>query len=245
MEEHEDLWKAYRAGDRSAYEKLVDLYLPLVKVTVGRLSMTIPSYISREDLYSAGCLGLVSAIERYDPSREAKFTTYAITRIRGAIIDELRHHDVLGRVTRDRVQRIQEAESNLANENKEITAEEVAAKAGLTMEEYWDAELGIQAARMISLSELAEDGEHSLADLLPQRTSQEPGYEMELDELIQVVTNMLTERQKMLVVLYYHKELTLKEIGKIMNISESRVCQLHAEMVQEVRKKLKKIGVLL
>ena len=103
MEEHEDLWRRYRSGDQTAYDELVEAYLPLVKVTVGRMALTIPSFISREELCSAGAMGLLSAVRRYDPSREAKFTTYAITRIRGAILDELRQRDVLGRVTRERV----------------------------------------------------------------------------------------------------------------------------------------------
>ena len=117
-EDYSELWKQYRGGSREAYEKLVDIYLPMVKITVGRIAVTIPTYIDRDELYSAGCMGLLSAIERYDDSREAKFSTYAMSRIRGAIIDELRNHDMLGRVTRDRVNRITAAEQQLINEGR-------------------------------------------------------------------------------------------------------------------------------
>ncbi len=241
----EELWKRYREGNRAAYEQLVESYLPIVKVTVGRMAMTVPSYVSREELYSAGCVGLVSAIERYDPDREAKFTTYAITRIRGAILDELRHHDVLGRVTRERVTRIQRAEAELHQRGEELYDEAVAREAGLSMDEYYDAERGLMTARQVSLSEVMDDGEHTLADLLSSQQERHPGHEIEMEEIVDVVYDMLTEKEQLMVVLYYREELTLKEIGEIMQVSESRVCQIHSEMVSRVRKKLKKIGVLL
>ncbi len=244
MEEYAELWSRYLEGDRQAYEELVDAYLPLVKVTVGRMAVRIPTYISREDLLSAGSMGLLSAIERYDPEREAKFTSYAITRIRGAILDELRHHDVLGRVTRERVTRIQQAEAELQSSDEEATPEKIAETAGMTEDEYWDAVLGLQASRRISLSEVAEDGEHTLADLIASRFSDKPGEKMELEEVIELVNTWLTEKEKFLVVLYYKEELTLKEIGIIMDVSESRVCQMHTAMTTRIRKKLEKIGIL-
>ncbi len=244
MEEHEDLWRRYRAGDQAAYEALVEAYLPLVKVTVGRMALTIPSYISREELFSAGSMGLLSAIQRYDPRREAKFTTYAITRIRGSILDELRQRDVLGRVTRERVTRIHHAENELQNRGDDVSAEDIAKEAGLTIDEYWDAEMGELASRQISLSELAEDGEHSLEDLLQGRQDPSMGTRVEVNEVIDVVQNLLTDKEKMLVVLYYSEGLTLKEIGEIMQVSESRVCQMHTAMAQRVRKRLEKSGIL-
>lgn len=242
-DDKEALWTAYRAGDRAAYEELVEAYLPLVKTTVGRMALTIPSYICRDDLYSAGCVGLVSAVERYDPSREAKFSTYAITRIRGSILDELRHHDVLGRVTRDRLNRIAAAEKELHNSDQELNDEALAQEAGLTMDEYWDAEMGRLASRQVSLSEVVDDGQHTLAELLPSRFQQAPGHEMETEEIIETIYNSFNDKERLLVVLYYQKELTLREIGEVMGVSESRVCQMHSEMVSRVRKRLKKIGI--
>ncbi len=244
MDEYPQLWQQYRKGDRSAYERLVDLHLPLVKITVGRMMMTIPSFITHDELYSAGCMGLLSAIKRYDPKSGAKFTTYAITRIRGAILDELRQRDVLGRVTRERVTRIHNAERELRNKGKELTAENIAGEAGLSLDEYWDAERGSMASHQISLSELADDGEHTLEDLLQTTKIQELGHKMEVEEVITVVQDLLSEKEKMLVVLYYNEGLTLKEIGEIMQVSESRICQMHTAMAKRVRKKLEKMGIL-
>jgi RNA polymerase sigma factor for flagellar operon FliA len=244
MHEHADLWARYWAGEREAYEELVEAYLPLVKITVGRMSLTIPAYVSREDLYSAGTMGLLSAVERYDATREAKFTTYAITRIRGAILDELRAHDLLGRVTRERVTRIQAAENRLHNEGRALTPEEVALEAGLSLDEYWDAEMGALATHQLRLSEVTEDGEHTLEDLIESTRQEEPGHAIELEEVIELVQDLLTDKEKLLVVLYYKEGLTLKEIGTILQVSESRVCQMHTAMAVRIRKKLETRGIL-
>ena len=239
------LWTKTRAGDRAAYEALVDSYLPLVKVTVSRMSINLPSFISREELYSAGCVGLVSAVERYDPSRDARFTTYAITRIRGAVLDELRSHDVLGRVVRDRVNRIERVESELLSRNSVVSPEDIAAAAGLTMDEYWDAEMGALAAKRISLSDSSGSGgaRRSLEDLLQTNRDDSPGARMEAEEILDIVMGMLTEKEKQLVVMYYEEELTLKEIGEILKVTESRVCQIHGAMIQKIRKRLEKMGI--
>lgn len=242
-----ELWAKFREGDRNAYEALVDSYLPLVKVTVSRMSINLPSFISREELYSAGCLGLVSAVERYDPNRDARFTTYAITRIRGAVLDELRSHDTLGRVVRDRVNRIERVESELLSRNAVATPEEIAAAAGLSMDEYWDAEMGAQAAKRVSLSESSdhdgEGGRRTLEDLIGANRDESPSARMEMEEILNLVMGMLTEKEKQLVVMYYEEELTLKEIGELMKITESRVCQIHSAMIQKIRNRLVKMGI--
>ncbi|MCC8109744.1 MAG: FliA/WhiG family RNA polymerase sigma factor [Planctomycetes bacterium] len=243
--ERTELWAKTRAGDRDAYEALVDSYLPLVKITVSRMAINLPSFISRDELYSAGCVGLVSAVERYDPSRDARFTTYAITRIRGAVLDELRSHDILGRVVRDRVNRIERVEAELYSSNTVVTPEEVAAAAGLTMEEYWDAEMGAQAAKRVSLSDTSSggSGRRSLEDLLQSGRDDSPGARLEAEEILETVMGMLTDKERQLVVMYYEEELTLKEIGEILKITESRVCQIHGAMIQKIRKKLEKMGI--
>jgi len=218
-------------------------YLPLVKITVGRLGIMVPQYIEREEMYSAGVMGLLSAIERYDPGREAKFTTYAITRIRGAILDELRAHDTLGRVTRERLTRIQNAERDLRGCGQEAPPEAVARKAGLTLDEYWDAEVGSLALRQISLSEVMPAGERALEDILTDRGEEQPAERLAVEELIRIVRELLSDKERELVVLYYQEGLTLKEIGEIFHVSESRVCQMHAAMVARIRKKLEKMGI--
>lgn len=240
-----ELWAKTRAGDRAAYEELVDSYLPLVKITVSRMSINLPSFISREELYSAGCIGLVSAVDRYDPNRDARFTTYAITRIRGSVLDELRSHDVLGRVVRDRVNRIERAEAQLLSANSSASPEEIAEVAGLTMGEYWDAEMGALAAKRVSLSteSSGSEGRRSLEDVLLSSTSDQPGARLEAEEILEVVMGMLSEKEKQLVVMYYEEELTLKEIGEILKVTESRVCQIHGAMIQKIRKHLDKMGI--
>lgn len=246
-DEHRDLWKKYRAGDRHAYEQLVESYLPMVKITVGRVAINIPTYIDREELYSAGCVGLLSALERYDPEREAKFTTYAMTRIRGSIIDELRQHDMLGRVTRDRVNRIGLAAQELQNQGVEAGDEEIAEQAGLTMDEYWDAEAGKQATRMVSLNNTSNnenDEDAAFAELLAiKKRNTNPGHAIETAEIIELIYSMLDEKEQLLVVLYYNEELTLKEVGVVMEVSESRVCQMHTAMVAKIKKNMNKRGI--
>ncbi len=238
------LWERYRAGEREAYEALVDSYLPLVKVTVSRMAINLPSFISREELYSAGCVGLVSAVDRYDPGRDARFSTYAITRIRGAVLDELRSHDVLGRVVRDRVNRIERVEAELLSSNAVVAPEDIAEAAGLTMDEYWDAEMGAQAAKRVSLSDSGGGGRRRpLEDVLLMSKDAGPGAGMEAEEILEVVMGMLTEKERQLVVLYYEEELTLKEIGELMKITESRVCQIHGAMIQKIRARLGKMNI--
>lgn len=239
------LWQRYRQGDRGAYEALVEAYLPLVKSTVGRMALTIPSFISREELYSSGCVGLLAAMERYDPSREARFTTYAITRIRGAVLDDLRSRDEVGRVTRGRLTRIQEAENELKNRGDDLAPEKVAEEAGLTLDEYWDAELGEISAKRVSLSETTDEGGRTLGEMLQSRRQEKPGERLEMQEIVDRVQNLLTEKERLLVVLYYSEGLTLKEIGVILGVTESRVCQLHTAMATRVRKDLEKIGISL
>jgi RNA polymerase sigma factor for flagellar operon FliA len=235
------LWERYRAGDRAAYEALVDSYLPLVKVTVSRMAINLPSFIARDELYSAGCVGLVSAVDRYDAGRDARFSTYAITRIRGAVLDELRSHDILGRVVRDRVNRIERIEAELLSSSAVVAPETVAEAAGLTMDEYWDAEMGAQAAKRVSLSDTG--GRRSLEELLLSARDDSPGARLEAEEILEIVMGLLTEKEKQLVVMYYEEELTLKEIGDLLKITESRVCQIHGMMIQKIRKHLEKMKI--
>jgi RNA polymerase sigma factor for flagellar operon FliA len=214
-------------------------------VTVSRLAINLPAFISREELYSAGCLGLISAVDRYDPGRDARFTTYAITRIRGAVLDELRAHDILGRVVRDRVNRIEKVETELMSRGSSAMPEDIAAAAGLSMDEYWDAEMGAQAARRVSLSEFSDSGgsKRSLENAIIANRDNSPDSRLETEEIIRIVMEMLTEKERQLVVMYYEEELTLKEIGDILKVTESRVCQIHGAMIQKIRKRLEKMGI--
>ena len=128
-EADQTLWNAYWQGDQNAYAQLVEYYLPIVKITVGRIAMNLPPHVDYEDLYSSGCMGLLSAVEKYDPKSGAKFQSYAITRVRGAVIDELRQHDVLGRIVRERIGRIHAAEEAILGRTADCTPDEIAAEA--------------------------------------------------------------------------------------------------------------------
>ncbi|MDR0868719.1 MAG: FliA/WhiG family RNA polymerase sigma factor [Planctomycetota bacterium] len=250
-EQNKELWEKYRRGDRAAYEALVESYLPMVKITVGRLSMNVPGFIDRDELYSAGCFGLLAAVEKFDPNREAKFTTYALTRIRGAVIDDLRRNDMLGRVTRDRVNKINAAEVKLNNDGSALTDESIAEAAGLTMDEYWDAETGRQATRVVSFNARADDGgedgggaEAGFLELLAlKRRDDSPGRNLEMAEIVEMIFGMLDEKEKLLMVLYYNEELTLREIGRVMKVSESRVSQLHTAMIAKIKRNMKRQGI--
>lgn len=241
--DHAALWTRWRAGDRDAYEALVDAYLPLVKSVAGRMAMNLPAHVPREDLYAAGCVGLVSAFERFDPGREARFSTYATIRIRGAIMDELRAHDFLGRGARDRVQRVERATAELRRRNVPLEPERIAEAAGLTLDEYWDAEVGREAARRVSLSATSADGHHTLEDRLEDARERGPGAGVEMAELVKLVMDQLTPKERQLVVLYYDEGLTLKEIGQVMGVTESRVSQIHTAMTGRLRKKLESMGI--
>lgn len=237
-------WSRYRAtGDRPAYEALVDAYLPLVKSVVGRMAINLPSHVSREDLYAAGCMGLVTAVERYDPEREARFSTYATIRIRGAIMDELRAHDFLGRGARERVQKVERATAELRRRNVDPDPERVAAEAGLSMDEYWDAELEARASRRVSLSATTPDGRSTLAERLADPDRRGPSARMEAAELVNLVKNELTPKERQLVILYYDEGLTLKEVGQVMGVTESRVSQIHTAMTSRIRRKMESMGL--
>ncbi|OGJ93476.1 MAG: hypothetical protein A2487_20650 [Candidatus Raymondbacteria bacterium RifOxyC12_full_50_8] len=147
-------------------------------------------------------------------------------------------------MTRERVTRIHDAEAELQNRGDELTPDTIAKTAGLTLDEYWDAEVGALATRQISLSETSMDGEHSLEDLLASRQVEAPGREMEVEEVVRIVDELLTEKERQLVVLYYREGLTLKEVGEVLKVSESRVCQMHTAMADRIRKKLETLGIL-
>lgn len=230
------LWKRYRdKRTRADYDRLVEHYLPLVKVAAGRLAMHLPSFVSEEDLYSAGCTGLLSAVDNFDPGRDVRFETYATGRVRGAMLDELRGMDVLTRGVRDRAGRIRDAERELRDEGGELRPDVVAERAGMSVDELCETERALAAAAMSSLDDETDEDGHSAASLVVDQGAPEPLANLERDELLALVKEEMTEKDRLLVVLYYHEELTLKEIGAILGVSESRVSQMHTEMVKRLQ----------
>jgi len=229
-------WKRYRSRrGRADFDRLVEHYLPLVKVAAGRLAMHLPSFVREEDLYSAGCVGLLSAVEHYDPQRDVRFETYALGRVRGAMLDELRSMDVLTRGVRERAARLRSAERGLRDAGKPLSPAAVAEAAGMSLEELCDTERALSAAALASLDDEADAEGHSAASLVVDSSAREPLEGMEREELLALVKEEMTDRDRLLVVLYYHEELTLREIGAVLGVSESRVSQMHTEMAKRLQ----------
>jgi RNA polymerase sigma factor FliA len=238
-----ELWSRYlKDRDRAAYDGLVEHYLPLVKVVAGRLAMHLPSSVREEDLYSAGCVGLLSAVENFDPARDVRFETYAMGRLRGAMLDELRSMDVLTRAVRERSAKIREAERRLREDGRELSPETVAAAAGISVEELCETERALNMASLASLDDEADAEGHSAASLVVDETARSPLENIEREELLGLLRDALDEKDRLLIVLYYHEELTLREIGEILGVSESRVSQMHTEMVKRLHYKLEAAG---
>jgi RNA polymerase sigma factor FliA len=243
-----DLWKRYKSsGDERAREGLVVAYSPLVKYVAGRMGSGLPAHVEEADLISYGLGGLISAIERFDLTREIKFETYAITRIRGAIIDELRNLDWVPRSVRARAREIEKINMKLeARFQRAPTDEEMATELGITIDEFQETLLQISNSTIVALDELwnvqdATGDQVSLLDTLPDREAPDPQQLVDQSELRDRIADAiaaLPEREKLVVALYYYENLTLREIGEVLGVTESRVSQLHTKAVLRLRSKL-------
>ncbi len=246
--ELQELWRRYKAtADERARERLVVAYSPLVKYVAGRMSSGLPGHVEEADLISYGLGGLISAIERFDLSREIKFETYAITRIRGAIIDELRNLDWVPRSVRARAREIERANMKLeAKLQRAPTDEEMATELGVGLEDFHETLLQISNSTIVALDELwsvqdATGDQVSLLDTLADRDAPDPQQLVDQSELRDRIADAiaaLPEREKLVVALYYYENLTLREIGEVLGVTESRVSQLHTKAVLRLRSKL-------
>jgi RNA polymerase sigma factor for flagellar operon FliA len=246
--ELQDLWRRYKAsGDERARERLVVAYAPLVKYVAGRMSSGLPAHVEEADLISYGLGGLISAIERFDMSREIKFETYAITRIRGAIIDELRTLDWVPRSVRARAREFERVNMKLeARLQRAPTDEEMATELQISVDEFQDALLQISNSTIVALDELwtvsdSSGDQVSLLDTLPDQAAPDPQALVDQSELRDRIADAiaaLPEREKLVVALYYYENLTLREIGEVLGVTESRVSQLHTKAVLRLRSKL-------
>ena len=246
--ELQDLWRRYKStGDERARERLVVAYSPLVKYVAGRMSSGLPGHVEESDLISYGLVGLISAIQRFDLSREIKFETYAITRIRGSIIDELRNLDWVPRSVRARARDIERANQKLeARLQRAPSDEEMASELGYSVDEFQETLLQISNSTIVALDELwnvqdATGDQVSLLDTLPDREAPDPQQLVDQSELRDRIADaiaLLPEREKLVVALYYYENLTLREIGEVLGVTESRVSQLHTKAVLRLRSKL-------
>ena len=243
-----DLWRRYKEErDEKARERLVLAYAPLVKYVAGRMASGLPSHVEEADLISYGLLGLISAIERFEPEREIKFETFAITRIKGSIIDELRSLDWVPRSVRTKAREIERANAKLEHElHRAPTDQEMAAELNVTPDEFHDALLQISNSTVAALDELwtvSDSGgdQVSLLDTLTDESAPDPAAVMDQTDLKDRVADAiarLPEREKLVVALYYYENLTLREIGEVLGVTESRVSQLHTKAVLRLRSRL-------
>ncbi len=245
------VWLEYRrTNDKALRERLIVTYAPLVKYVAGRLGSGLPAHVDEGDLVSYGLLGLIGAIERYDPERDIKFETYAIARIKGAIIDELRALDWVPRSVRSRAREIERAIGELeAKLGRAPSDEEIAAKIGISGEELEESLTDISRSSIAALDEpwsvSGEGDQISLLDTIEDPSGSRPADaldETELKELVADAISRLPEREKLVITLYYYEELTLREIGEVLGVTESRVSQLHTKAILRLKSRLSGVG---
>jgi RNA polymerase sigma factor for flagellar operon FliA len=246
--ELKDLWRRYKEdGDERARERLVLAYAPLVKYVAGRMSSGLPAHVEEADLISYGLLGLISAIERFDPGRDIRFETFAITRVKGSIIDELRSLDWVPRSVRAKAREIERANAKLEHQlHRAPTDREMADALGVTTEEFQESLVKISNSSVVALDELwtvsdSSGDTVSLLDTIQDPEAVDPSREMDLtdmkDRLAEAIAR-LPEREKLVVALYYYENLTLREIGEVLGVTESRVSQLHTKAVLRLKSRL-------
>lgn len=240
----DDLWMEFvTTRSPELRDEIILAYTSLVRFVVGRLGIPATSMLDAEDLVSYGMIGLINAVDRYDPARGVRFEAFAMSRIRGAVIDQLR---VLNWLPRSAVARVRSIESALATLEQRLgrpaKEQEAAAEVGVSTQRYRQMllEVGIVVLSLDApLGSLSQDDEvASLGDLLEDSRSPGPDEQVERTELMNALTvaiDHLPERERLLLSLYYHEELTMKEISSLMNVSESRICQLHMQAVLRLR----------
>ncbi len=246
--ELKDLWRRYKSsGDERARERLVVAYSPLVKYVAGRMASGLPAHVDEADLISYGLVGLISAISRFEPEREIKFETYAITRIKGAIIDELRSLDWVPRSVRARARAIERANAKLENRlQRAPTDEEMSVELDMSVQEFREALVQISNSTIAALDELwtvsdASGDQVSLLDTLQDPDAPDPVAAMDRIDLKDRMADAiarLPEREKLVIALYYYENLTLREIGEVLGVTESRISQLHTKAVLRLRGRL-------
>jgi RNA polymerase sigma factor for flagellar operon FliA len=243
-----DLWRRYKEdGDPRARERLVLAYSPLVKYVAGRMSTGLPAHVEEADLISYGLLGLISAIERFEPAREIRFETFAITRIKGSIIDELRSLDWVPRSVRAKAREIERANAKLEHQLHRAPSDQEMAKAlDTSVEDFHASLVRISNSSVVALDELwtvsdSSGDQVSLLDTIQDDAAVDPAQELDLTEMKDRLADAiarLPEREKLVVALYYYENLTLREIGEVLGVTESRVSQLHTKAVLRLKSRL-------
>jgi RNA polymerase sigma factor FliA len=243
----DELWKSYRkTRDSSIRNRLIKQYLPLVKYVAGKLAVGMPQNVEFDDLVSYGVIGLFDAIEKFDPGKHVKFKTYAVTRVRGAIFDQLRQLDWVPRSIRQKTRELEDAVRRLeAQLGRAATDQEIARELGVNEKEFERLILKISGTTVLSLNDVWYAGEEndrmSIGDSIESPQSRNPDSIVEKQEVKRVIVeaiNELPDKEKKVLVLYYYEDLTLKEIGAVLGVTESRISQLHTKAIMRLRGRL-------
>lgn len=231
-------------------EQMIEQYLPYVKRIVYRIAAHLPPSLEIEELINAGVIGLIQAIDNYDPCRQNRFSTYAVFRIKGAVLNELRSRDYLSRTYRKKLRELERAHLRLERKlGREAKDGEVAEEMGVALDQYYQIKK-MAAISFVSLEEMgcvSRDDRDTMMSRLLHHGSQDPLRLTGLKEIRSVLAESieeLPEKEKLVIALYYQEELTMKEAGKVLDITESRVSQIHSQAILHLRSKLRKKGVL-
>ncbi len=247
-EEEQKIWEEYKKTKSvELRDMIIRKYMPLAKYVAGKISIGMPPSVGFEDLVQCGLIGLYDAVEKYEPDKNVKFKTYATTRIRGAIIDELRAQDWVPRSVRQKARELEDAiritESRLG---RAATDDEVADCLNISTDEYRQAVYKVSCTSVLSLNDMWYSGDDndkiSMMDSLESPSSLNPDVMTERKEINKFLAENileLSEKERTVLVLYYYEDLTLKEIGKVLNVSESRVSQLHSGAILRLRARIK------
>ena len=244
------VWKHFcQHHDTASRNLLLEHYLPQVKYTAARLHARFPQSVDLDDLYSMGVFGLVDAINKYNPAKSTKFETYCVQRIRGQIIDGIRKNDRVPRLLRQRAKQLQEVTQRLeAIFGRSPSNEELADELKMNMEDFYHFQRDANASSLISLntnfSESDGEGEFSELDILADPKSQDPFFEIQRKDLKEYIIRGFSRQEQLIFILYYLEEMTMREIGDTLGISESRVCQLHSSIIQRLKARLKEEKLL-
>ena len=241
--ERQKIWEKYTKNPtQEMREQIIIEYAPLVKIVAGRLSMYLGGNVEYEDLVSYGVFGLIDAIDKFDTNKDVKFETYASLRIRGSILDQIRKMDWIPRTVRQRQRKIDEAIKSLeARTGKTPTDEMLAEELGVSGEELLSWQSQLKVTNVVSLNEFVESGNEPVMDAKGNFRFAQPEEviaETELKRMLKDAMQLLTEKEQKVILLYYYEDQTLKEISRVLEVSESRISQLHTKALQKMKKKM-------
>jgi RNA polymerase sigma factor for flagellar operon FliA len=240
-----ELWKQYSKKRTDELKKrIMEQYIGVIKYVIKKLNMVAPNILDERDLINIGMLGLSEAIDRFDFRKGVKFETYAIPRVKGMILDELRKLDFAPRSVREKSKQIKTAIRQLESElGREVSSQEIIESLSVTTKEYGEISNVINNSAMISLDKpLGGESEGNLYDIISSDSEEDPSEKthfLQMKEILIDAIEKLPEKQRLIIALYYYEELTFKEIGNILNVSESRVSQIHTEVLQKLRQEIR------